>query len=35
MEHMYIPTGIKRELVWIMTGRGKLSGFLEDRGHSL
>ena len=26
MEYTYIPTGIKRELVWIATGRGKSSG---------
>ena len=33
MEYTYIPTGIKREfvrLVWIATGRGKLSGRLEE-----
>ena len=33
MEYMYIPTGIKRELVrfdMITTGRGKLSGLLEE-----
>ena len=30
MEYTYIPTGIKRELVWIATGRGKSSGLLEE-----
>jgi hypothetical protein len=30
MEHMYIPTRIKRELVWITTGRAKLMGLLEE-----
>ena len=26
MEYTYIPTGIKRELVWLASERGKLSG---------
>ena len=30
MEYTYIPTGIKRDLVWIVTGRGKFSGLLEE-----
>ena len=30
MEYTYIPTGIKRDLVCIATGRGKLSGLLEE-----
>ena len=30
MEYTYIPTGIKREMVWIATGRGKSSGLLEE-----
>ena len=27
MEYTYIPTGIKRELVWIATGRGTFTLF--------
>jgi hypothetical protein len=31
MEYTYMPTGIKWEnLVWIVTGRGKSSGLLEE-----
>ena len=30
MEYTYIPTGIKRKFVWIVTGRGKFSGLLEE-----
>ena len=30
MEYTYIPIGIKRELVWTATGRGKSSGLLEE-----
>jgi hypothetical protein len=30
MEYTYIPTGIKGEMVWIATGRGKSSGLLEE-----
>ena len=29
MKYTYIPTGIKGELVWVVTGRGKLLGLLE------
>ena len=28
MEYTYIPTGIERQLVWMVTGRGKSSGLL-------
>ena len=29
MEYTYIPTRIKRDLVWIVTTRGKLLGLFE------
>ena len=30
MMYTYIPTEINRELVWIVTGMGKLSGLLKE-----